>query len=301
MIKRTIYIGNPAYLSMRNKQLILKLLNDGEGLEKSIPVEDIGIFILDNPQITLTHSLLNYLLSNNVSVVTCNNSHMPEGLFLPLESNQVQSERFASQINGSKPLKKQLWRQTVSAKITNQGLLLKSHKKQYTNMMKWASKVLSGDSNNLEARAAAYYWKVLFSPELQFSRDRENPPPNNLLNYGYAILRAITARALVASGLLPTLGIHHHNKYNAFCLADDIMEPYRPFLDSIVVDIVNSGDDYSELTTALKKQLIGITSKTIVIDKVKSPLMVGIQRTTASLVKCFNGEVKKIIYPELIN
>ena len=284
---------------MKNKQFILKLLNEDNNADISIPIEDIGVLVLDNPQITITHSLLNYLLNNNVSVVTCNNSHMPEGLFLPLESNLVQSERFRDQINASEPLKKQLWRQTVSAKIYNQALLLKKHNKQYRNMMQWSMKVNSGDTGNLEARAAAYYWKVLFPDEIDFSRDRENPPPNNLLNYGYAILRAVTARALVASGLLPTLGIHHHNKYNAFCLADDIMEPYRPFLDSIVLNIVKSGEDYSILNASIKKQLIGITTETILIDKEKSPLMVGIQRTTASLVKCFNGEMKKIIYPEL--
>jgi CRISPR-associated protein Cas1 len=226
---------------------------------------------------------------------------MPSGLFLTLESNLTQSERFQSQIEASEPLKKQLWQQTITSKIYNQAAVLRNRKKPNDNMKRWAKDVKSGDPDNLEGRAAAYYWKTVFPQELEFVRDRNGLPPNNLLNYGYAILRAIVARGLVASGLLPTLGIHHHNKYNAYCLADDIMEPYRPYVDELVLTFVEDGEDFTELTPSIKKQLLTIPAIDVFIDGEKSPLMVGMQKTTSSLVKCFSGEAKKIIYPSMFN
>lgn len=318
MIKRTLYFGNPAYLSKKNDQLIIKIPEDknktdiesatdpnqkylDRGNSNSIPIEDIGIVILDNQQITLSQGLLSSLLENNSAIVTCNFSHLPIGLFLPLESNLVQTERFQAQIEASEPLKKQLWQQTISAKIYNQAAVLRNHRKPNDNMKRWAKDVKTGDKENLEGRAASYYWKTIFPPKLEFKRDRDGQPPNNLLNYGYAILRAVVARGLVASGLLPTLGIHHHNKYNAYCLADDIMEPYRPYVDELVVTFVEDGEDFTELTTSIKKQLLTIPALDVFIDGEKSPLMVGMQKTTSSLVKCFNGEAKKIIYPTMFN
>jgi CRISPR-associated protein Cas1 len=314
LIKRTLYFGNPAYLSKKNNQLIIKKPEDkktkadedNNTLEteevskiESIPIEDIGIIIIDHGQVTLTHGLISALLENNSALVTCNNRHLPTGLFLSLDGGHTQAERFQEQINSSTPLKKQLWQQTISAKIRNQASLLKRKNVPITNMMNWAKKVRSGDPDNYEARAAAYYWANLFPNILEFIRDRYGEPPNQLLNYGYAILRAIVARALVASGLLPTLGIHHHNKYNAYCLADDIMEPYRPFVDDIVYKIVRVGEDFYELSTSIKKQLLEIATVEIIIGGKRSPLMVGVQRTTASLAKCFAGEQRKILYPEL--
>jgi len=318
MIKRTLYFGNPAYLLKKNDQLLIRLpeeksetdnkmeLNLNQkylerGNVNSIPIEDIGIVILDHQQITISQGLLSSLLENNTAVVSCNFSHHPIGLFLPLESNLVQSERFQSQIEASEPLKKQLWQQTISAKIYNQAAVLSNHKKPNDNMKRWAKDVRSGDVDNLEGRAASYYWKTIFPPRLEFKRDRYGQPPNNLLNYGYAILRAVVARGLVASGLLPTLGIHHHNKYNAYCLADDIMEPYRPYVDEIVITFVEDGEDFTELTHSIKKQLLAIPAVDIFIDGEKSPLMVGMQKTTSSLVKCFSGEAKKIIYPTMFH
>lgn len=316
MIKRTIYFGNPAYLSKKNDQLIIKLPTEKKetkqeetdddnkyserGNQNSIPIEDIGIVILDNQQITVTQGLLESLLQNNTAVVTCDSKHHPAGLFLPLESNLEQSQRFQEQIDASVPLKKQLWQQTISAKILNQAFVLGKRNKKSDNMKKWARDVRSGDPDNLEGRAAAYYWKNLFFDELEFKRDRDGQPPNNLLNYGYAILRATVARGLVASGLLPTLGIHHHNKYNAFCLADDIMEPYRPFVDELVVTIVEDGEDFTELTTSIKKQLLSIPVIDVVIEEKRSPLMIGVHRTTASLAKCYAGDARKILYPEFV-
>ena len=238
------------------------------------------------------------MLDNNTAVITCDGTHHPSGLLLPLSVHNIQAERFRAQINASEPLKKQLWQQTVSAKIVNQAMLLKKRGVGIQNMLFWAREVKSGDTENHEGRAAAYYWKNLFRDDMKFTRDRFGEPPNNVLNYGYAILRAIVARGLVGSGLLPTLGIHHTNKYNAYALADDIMEPYRPFVDAIVCDILDNGEDISELSTSLKKQLFVIPVLDIIIAEEKSPLMVGLQRTTASLAKCFEGNNRKVIYPE---
>jgi CRISPR-associated protein Cas1 len=223
---------------------------------------------------------------------------MPVGLMLPLAGNTTQTERFRDQINASVPLKKQLWQQTVQAKIQNQAYVLENKSKAVVkNMFVWANDVKSGDPDNYEARAAVYYWNNIFPNIPGFTRGREGDPPNNLLNYGYAILRAVVARSLVASGLLPTLGIHHRNKYNAYCLADDIMEPYRPFVDNLVFEIMESGIDISELSQEIKAQLLNIPVLDVLINEQRSPLMIAVGQTTASLYKCFSGEIRKIKYP----
>ncbi|MBQ5979306.1 MAG: type II CRISPR-associated endonuclease Cas1 [Bacteroidales bacterium] len=307
MIKRTLYFGNPTYLSLRNSQLVINKPDDGDlpsdedllNPVKTIPIEDIGVVILDNKRITISSSAISALLDNNVALITCNEKSMPTGLMLPLESHSVQSERFKDQLRASLPLRKQLWQQTVEAKIMNQAAVL-----EYVtgvkagNMLIWSREVRSGDSGNMEARAAAYYWKNVF-PELDsFTRDRYNPYPNNFLNYGYAILRAIIARSLVASGLLPTLGIHHHNRYNAYCLADDVMEPYRPYVDKLVVDLMKEIKE-KDLTRSIKARLLGIPVLDVMIDGHRSPLIIAATTTTASLYKCFSGVSRKILYPEL--
>ena len=310
MIKRTLYFGNPAYLSVRLEQLEIRLPqveNNAtlpedfkESVVKRVPIEDIGVVILDHKQISITQGALGALLDNNVAVITCDNSRMPSGLMLPLSANTTQSERFRHQIEASQPLKKQLWQQTIQAKIWNQAAVLHSQRGlDCGNMDAWAKQVKSGDSDNLEGRAAAYYWQNLFGNIKGFRRDREGIPPNNLLNYGYAILRAVVARSLVGSGLLPTFGIHHHNRYNAYCLADDIMEPYRPYVDKLVAEIVDSGVDISELNKELKSKLLSIPVLDVVIGGRRSPLMIGVGMTTASLYKCYSGELRKIAYPDM--
>lgn len=302
MIKRTIYFGNPAYLNKKDMQLIINKPAKGEEEKaepETVPIEDIGIIILDHPQITITQALLAALIDNNTAVISCNVKHLPDAMFLNLDSNNLQTEKFAAQINASEPLKKQLWQQTISMKIKNQAALLKKKKKPITNMLHWAKKVRSGDPDNFEARAAAYYWQNLFPDILDFTREREGDAPNQLLNYGYAILRGIIARNLAGSGLLATLGIHHHNKYNAFCLADDIMEPYRPYVDEIVYTIVKNGEDFYGLSKSIKQQLLQIPVIDVIIEGKRSPLMVAAQRTTASLAKCFEGEARRISYPEM--
>ena len=308
MIKRTLYFGNPAYLSTKYAQLEIRLpeVEKNSTLPESfkasavkqIPIEDIGVVVLDNKQITITQGALSELLDNNVALISCDEHRMPVGLMLPLAGNTTQSERFRHQIEASLPLKKQLWQQTIQAKIANQSTVLRQQRGLGCgNMEAWAKQVKSGDSDNLEGRAAAFYWQNLFGNIKGFHRDREGIPPNNLLNYGYAILRAVVARSLVASGLLPTMGIHHHNRYNAYCLADDIMEPYRPYVDQLVAEIVDSGVDISKLTNEIKSKLLSIPILDVVINGRRSPLMIGVGMTTASLYKCYSGEIRKIAYP----
>lgn len=314
MIKKTLYFGNPAYLSLRQQQMVIKLpeVETNESLtdtfkrnaEVTKPIEDIGIVVLDNRRITITQGLLEALLENNCAVITCDTRSLPVGMMLPLCGNTVQSERFRCQIDASMPLKKQLWQQTIKAKIYNQAAVLKSCcGMEAKTMLRWADDVRSGDPDNIEGRAAAFYWKNIFNGIEgidSFTRDREGVPPNNLLNYGYAILRAVVARALVSSGLLPTLGIHHHNRYNAYCLADDIMEPFRPYIDRLVHEMVTEKrSEALELIKETKAQLLSIPVMDVVIGGKRSPLMVGVSQTTASLFRCFNGEARKIAYPEM--
>ena len=313
MIKKTLYFGNPAYLSLRMGQIVIKLpevernpdLPERMKQESEVtkPIEDIGIVILDNKRITITQGLLEALLENNCAVITCDSRSMPVGLMLPLYGNSTQNERFREQLGASLPLRKQLWQQTIRSKIGNQAAVLASCSEASTKAMeRWADDVRSGDPENIEGRAAAYYWKNVFSGFKQlagFTRDRNGMPPNNLLNYGYAILRAIVARGLVSSGMLPTLGIHHHNRYNAYCLADDIMEPYRPYVDDLVIAVAREfGEIPEELTVDLKREMLRIPVLDVRINSVRSPLMVAVGQTTASLAKCFAGEVRKIAYPE---
>lgn len=308
MIKRTLCFTNPAYLSLKNNQLVIKLpeVESNSSLPedfkaeatKTIPIEDIGIVVLDNKRITITQGVMEALLENNAAVVTCNESHLPIGMHLPLVGNTTQTERMRYQIEASLPLKKQLWQQTISAKIQNQAAVLKQMRgTEVRNMLKWASEVKSGDSENLEARAAVYYWQNAFPMIENFTRSREGVSPNNLLNYGYAILRAIVARALVSSGLLTTLGIHHRNKYNPFCLADDVMEPYRPYIDKLVMQLYDKYPDCEELTKELKAELLQIPVLDVTINNKRSPLMIAVSTTTSSLQKCYSGELRKIVYP----
>lgn len=299
MIKKTVAFTNPVYLSLKDKQLVINIPEDSK-ISKTIPIEDIGVVVLEHKQITSTHALISALVENNCALITCGDNMMPTGLTMPLEMNTIQSERFICQLEASLPLKKQLWQQTIQAKIRNQaGALRYLHNIQARNMLEWANDVRSGDADNKEARAAAYYWKNMFPQISFFTRDPEGFAPNNLLNYGYAILRAIVARALVSSGLLPTLGIHHHNRYNAYCLADDIMEPYRPYVDVLVADIIERYTDYEKLTTEIKRELLQIPTIDVTINENRSPLMIAVSITTASLAKCFSGELRRISYPEL--
>lgn len=307
MIKRTLYFSNPAYLHLQQNQLIVRmpevesLANYPEKLKKeaqaSIPIEDIGLLMLDNQRITITQGLVDKLVKNNVALLWCDDTHMPTAFTLPFADNDTFSEKIKYQIEATEPLKKQLWKQTIETKISNQAKVLKLLNYNGLALEKMAEKVTSGDLENREGRAAAIYWDMLLKP-FGVTRGQYEGPPNHLLNYGYAILRAVIARNLVGSGCLPVLGIHHRNKYNAYCLADDIMEPYRPIVDYYVFGLIAElGECPAILTKEIKAELLKIPTLDIIIEGKKSPLMVGSQRTTASLVKCFMGESRKILYP----
>lgn len=308
MIKKTLYFGNPAYLSLRNGQLVIRLpevekaeLPDIIKQEtiRTVPIEDIGVVVLDNKQITITQGALAELVANSAAVITCDSKCMPTGMLLPLSGNTLYQERFRNQIEAAIPLRKQLWQQTVKAKIENQAYCLqKNTSKSFVPLHVLARKVRSDDADNHEAQAAAYYWKNLFSDG--FTRDKDGIPPNNLLNYGYAILRAVIARALVGSGLLPVYGIHHHNRYNAYCLADDIMEPYRPFVDDLVISTMKKMEVSDDLTVELKREMLSILVLDVSIGGKRSPLMIAAGLTTASLAKCYNGEAREISYPSFL-
>lgn len=297
MIKRTLFFANPVYLSTKDKQLVVKYPEQTQKETKTVPIEDVGIVVLEHRQITITNGLTDVLLTNNVIVIHCNAQYMPIGYTLTNHSHSEHSERFQQQLEASVPLKKNLWQQTIKAKIKNQAALLAARNVEITNMLHWVNSVQSGDTQNHEARAAAYYWDNLFKMD-NFKRGRFEHEPNNLLNYGYAILRAICARALTGSGLLTVMGIHHKSKYNAYCLADDIMEPYRSFVDALVCEIVDNHDDYEVLTTELKTHLLQLPTIDVVMDGNRSPLLVAMSRTTNSLHECFSGVRKKILYPE---
>lgn len=296
MLKRTIYIGNPAYLKLKNRQLLV-INPENKELKGTIPIEDIGLLMLDHYQITISHQLIVILQGNNVAIISCDAHHLPFGLMLPMNGHVEHSERFKKQIAISEPLRKNLWKQTVEAKISQQMLLLKKLGKQYQPMEAYLYNVKSGDRTNMEGIAAQYYWKHLFEG---FSREREGAPPNNYLNFGYAVLRSIVARALVSSGLNPTLGIFHRNKYNPYCLADDIMEPYRPYIDELVVETIQSYPQKKELDQEIKANILRIATRDVQIMQKMRPLMVAVSSTSSSLYKCFSGEIRVLHYPLLV-
>lgn len=294
MLKRTIYIGNPSYLKLKDNQLKIE---DGitKELKGSVAVEDLGFLVLDHYQITLSHQLIIALQQHNVAIISCDESHLPLGLMLPMSGHVEHSERLKHQINLSEPLKKQLWKQTVEAKIYQQKALLSKFGYVSEPMQTYMTNVKSGDTSNMEGIAAQHYWKQLFE---NFTRERGGDAPNNYLNFGYSILRSMVARALVSSGLNPTIGIFHRNKYNAYCLADDIMEPYRPYVDELVLEWLSKPFRPTELSKEAKTHLLKIATKDVKIDGLTRPLLVAVSSTTSSLYKCMTGEQRTIRYPE---
>jgi CRISP-associated protein Cas1 len=301
LVKRTIHIGSPARLSLRQQQMLMSKEDDmGNRVEKTVPVEDLGAVILEDPQISITHGLMAYLMEHNVAVITCDARHMPTGLMLNLCGHTTQAERFRHQVEASQPLRKQLWQQTVRQKIENQAAVLRRLGVEEVYLPRLAADVRSGDPDNREGVAAAYYWPRVFVQHPGFVREREAGWPNNLLNYGYAILRAVMARSLVGSGLMPTIGIHHHNRYNHYCLADDMMEPYRPYVDLLVADIIDRTDEAPDfLTTAQKTELLQVPVLDVTIGGRTRPLMVAATETTASLARCFAGETRRLSLPDM--
>jgi len=295
MLKRSLYFTEPCHLSRKDLQLVIHKRSSETA---AVPVEDIGFIIIESLQITVTASLMELLNSNNTAVIFCDSKHHPNSMLLNLDGHHLQNELFRNQVGISEPLKKNLWKQTVIAKIRNQAKLLSKLGKDCRDIEIMTGYVKSGDMDNREGAAARSYWPRLFGPD--FKREREGMPPNNLLNYGYIVLRAAVARSLTGSGLMPTLGIHHHSRYNAYCLADDIMEPYRPFVDELVYSIWLENNDIYILNKEIKANLLSLLTRDVWFGKNKKPLMVGLSSTTASLARCFSGDQKKLLYPVLI-
>lgn len=293
MLKRTLFFSNPYHLSVKDRQLMVSPKENGD--VRTLPIEDLGFVIIDHHQISITPGLLEQLVYYNVAVVFCDSRHHPQSMLLNLDGHHLQNEHFRNQLNASEPLKKNLWKQVVEQKITNQALLLKKLDKNYSQVEAYARQVKSDDSDNREGAAAREYWRQLMGEG--FIREREGRWPNSAFNYGYIVLRAAVARALIGSGLLPTLGIHHHSRYNAYCLADDIMEPYRPYVDDLVYNMYLNYPDACELNTELKAELLQLMTIDVIFEKITRPLMVGLSQTTASLARCFAGELRKIDYP----
>ena len=294
MLKRAVYFSNPFCLSLRNNQMIV-YSKEMPDMQQSIPIEDIGVVVLEHQQTTVTLPLLNALSDNNVAVIFCGDNRLPNAMLLNLDSNRTQGAHYRDQMEAGEPLKKGLWRQIVEAKIRNQAALLLKLGKDGNKLKPYYQNVKSGDSDNREGVAAKIYWTELFGSG--FVRAREGVEPNNLLNYGYTILRAAVARSLMGSGLFPAFGIFHRNRYNAFPLADDIMEPYRPYVDEIVFRLYAEGD--TQLTKEVKGELLRLLFVDTRFDKVLRPLDVGLTFTAASLAKCFAGKQKRIMYPLL--
>ena len=292
MLKRTLVFSNPITLSLRNSQLVLAYKDDPNN-KQTIPIEDIGVILIDHQQVSITIPLMNALVEGNVQVVVCNDHGMPSAMLQSFEGNNLQGEILRNQIGVGEVLKKQIWKQIVEAKIKNQSALLNKVGRNGSILKPYYQNVKSGDTDNREGIAARIYFSELFG-EL-FVRDRSLSGINLLLNYGYTILRAATARSLVSSGLLPAIGIFHHNRSNAFPLADDIMEPYRPYVDEIVYDLAMQGR--LELTKNNKADLIKVLYADTQFVKVTRPLSVGLSLTSASLAKCFAKEQAKLSFP----
>lgn len=294
MLKRALFFSTPYCLSLRNGQMIIHT-REAPDMQKSVPIEDIGFVVLEDQQTSVTLPLLNALSDNNVAVILCGDNRMPNAMLMNLDSNKTQGESYRAQIDASEPLKKGLWKQIVEAKIRNQAALLRKLGRDGDKLKPYYMNVKSADADNREGIAARIYWSELFGAN--FTRFREGTPPNNLLNYGYTLLRAAVARSIMGSGLFPAFGIFHRNRYNAFPLADDLMEPYRPYVDEQVYNLYRQG--HEQLTREVKGALLRVLFADTRFDNVTRPLEVGLTFTTSSLAKCFAGIRKKIAYPLL--
>ena len=296
MLYRSIYVGNPAHLKLKDKQL--KITDPiTQTIKGSVPIEDLGLLMIDHYQITISHQLLQELMKNNVVVISCDDKHLPSGAMLPFNGNTQYSERVKVQIEVSEPLKKQLWKQTIESKIKNQAKVLEHLGKYADPMYKYLKEVKSGDTTNMEGIAAQHYWKYLI--DCDFLRDRFGEYPNQFFNFAYGVLLSIVARALVDTGLLLVLGIFHRNKYNPYCLASDIMEPYRPIVDLLVMEWLATHSEVEVLNKESKAHILQMATRDVQIEKNVHPLIVAVKNTASSLYKCYTGEKRLIAYPEL--
>ena len=294
MLKRTLVFTTPFQLSLWNAQIVINT-KEMPTEQRTVPIEDVGMVMIEHQQVGITVPLLNALVDAGVGVILCDAKGMPHAMMQNLDGNNLQGELLRKQTSVGEVLKKQLWKQIVESKIRNQASLLRMLGKDASVLKPMYQNVKSGDSDNREGLAARLYWALLFGDD--FTRDRMLEGINSLLNYGYTILRAATARALVSSGLTPALGIFHHNRSNAFPLADDMMEPYRPFVDMVVYQLCEEGK--LELNKETKASLINVLYCDTQFPNVVRPLQVGLSITMASLARCYSEEEKYLQLPSL--
>ncbi len=295
MSKRIIEIGTEGcYLHFKHQQLIIERDKEIIG---SVSIEDMSALIIDHPQTLITQTCLGKLLDANVMVISSDEKHQPNGMFLPLQSNTLQSERFDHQINATTPMKKNIWKQLIYCKVMMQARMLNDLTGKDMSLKVLAKKIRSGDPDNIEAQAARRYWSQLFEQD-GFKRDRFADDQNRYLNYCYAIVRALVARSLCATGLHPSIGVHHHNRYNAYCLADDVMEPFRPIADLHVWECVKEYGSEQEMHKTIRANLLNIVERRVTMDKEMLTLQGAIQKTSQSLGKLFQGEEKLLALPD---
>lgn len=304
-MKKILLIESHSKLYLRNNIMFVQKehTTSKEAEEFTFDIDDLETIVLESQQINITTGLLSSLVEKNVLVVTCNKNSMPVGISIPLVANSLQAERYDRQLQASTPLKKRMWQHTIQSKIHNQAQIMMLFSDSNSKCMQiWEKEVKSGDSTNMEARAAQYYWSHLFNRHIKaFKRHRNGLPPNNLLNYGYAIVRVAMIRSLIASGLLTTIGIHHHNKYNPFCLADDIMEPYRPFVDHLICTMLDRKTDIHTIDKNIKAELYNILSTKVLIDEKYTSLSNAISLTANSVHNCFKENKESLLYPIIEN
>jgi len=302
MIKRTVEIStHGCYVHTKDEQLLIE--KDGFKVG-SVPIEDLGVLILDSPQLTITSSVMRSLAEQNVAVIFTDQKHLPSSLTIPFSVNSIQTKILNAQIETSLPTKKRLWAAMISAKIANQSRALEMCGQDGTGLKEIAARVKSGDPENLEAYAAKLYWRKLFGDD--FRRDRFAVDHNMLLNYGYAIVRAATARAIVGTGLHPSLGINHKNQYNPFPLADDLVEPLRPFVDVRIFEIVRelveaANGDEPEITLGRerKARILSLLAEDCLFDGRKLPMLVALSNYTATVKQVMMGEAEKPLIPTM--
>lgn len=292
MIKRTLDISTgPTFLSIENDQLVLSREREEIG---RVPCEDIGVLLIDHVATTFTHSVFLRLLHHGGVVVFCGTNHLPAGMLLPMENNELTARRMRVQAAAPLPLRKRLWKQIVRHKVRGQAANLDVAHPARKRLLVMADEVKSGDPSNIEGQAARFYWPALLGAE--FRRDPDGLPPNNLLNYGYMVMRAAVARALVAAGLHPAFSLQHAHRNNAFALADDLVEVLRPSVDRAVLDLMRGGGGF--IDREAKQKLLALLAEEVTLAGVGGPLMVQLHRMATSLLQCYEGEKKRLDLPE---
>jgi CRISPR-associated protein Cas1 len=292
MIKRILEVSSPAYLHVKDLQLVIESLEDRERV-LSVPMEDLGILILDNSGIRCSHNVFSLATKHNVAVVCCDEKHLPAGMFLNFSAHSLHAKILRQQIDLSEPRRKRVWQSIIRQKIEAQAQCLKLCRENDDNLAELSNRVRSGDPDNVEAQAARRYWPLLFSKN--FKRDPDANGINSMLNYGYSVVRTSVCRALVGSGLSPALGIHHQNQYNAYALADDIMEPLRPLIDKKVYEL-SVKNSVSELNKQTKQHLLTLVTENFQVNGLQFPFFIALTHYTGSLAQYMAGEREELEY-----